>query len=205
MQLACGSGDRTIKLWDLATGTLKQTLEGHSSSVQSVAFSPDGRLLASGSGDQTIKLWNLATGALELTLEGHLSSVQSIAFSPDGRLLASGSDDQTIKLWDSATGTFRHTLSTDGMVSNVESSEKLTRLTTNLGSLNIQNWFESFLSDSSQMKTKVSLQTDRWIAIQGQKELWLPPNCRPACVTVKDATIALGCTNGRVRIITFII
>ncbi|KAL4732873.1 hypothetical protein BDV11DRAFT_214852 [Aspergillus similis] len=87
-----------------------QTSKGHSGWVQSVSFSPDGRLLASGSydgtsvafspdsrllasgsRDGTVQLWNPATGAELQTLQGHTDWVQSVAFSPDGRLLASGS------------------------------------------------------------------------------------------------------------------
>jgi WD40 repeat protein len=58
--LASGSDDKTIKLWDVATGQEVRTLKGHTWEVTSVAFSPDGRLLASGSGDWTIKLWDIS-------------------------------------------------------------------------------------------------------------------------------------------------
>ncbi|KKZ60779.1 hypothetical protein EMCG_04548 [[Emmonsia] crescens] len=109
-RLASASYDKTVRLWDPATGALEQTLEGHSDLVQSVAFSPDGRRLASASSDKTVRLWNPATGALEKTFEGHSSSVQSVAFSPDGRQLASASCDRTVQIWDPATGALEQTL-----------------------------------------------------------------------------------------------
>jgi WD40 repeat protein len=81
------SDDKTVRLWDAVTGALLQTLEGHSSWVNLVAFSPDGKQVVSGSGDNTVRLWDAATGALLQTLEGHSSWVTLIAFSPDGKLL----------------------------------------------------------------------------------------------------------------------
>ncbi len=81
------------------------TLEGHTRTVFSVAFSPDGVLLASGSFDDTVKLWDVETRTNIATLEGHTRSVSSVAFSPDGVTLASGSSDGTAKLWDVATRT----------------------------------------------------------------------------------------------------
>ena len=60
--LASGSGDRTVKLWDVATGKLLASLRGHTGAVYTVAWSPDGKTLASGSDDRTVKLWDAAVG-----------------------------------------------------------------------------------------------------------------------------------------------
>jgi len=79
------------------------TLTGHSQSVWSVAFSPDGSTLASGSYDKTIKLWDVSTDSEIATLKGHSRWVNSVIFSPDSNIIASGSDDKTIKLWNVST------------------------------------------------------------------------------------------------------
>eukprot|EP00873_Tetraselmis_striata_P000604 jgi/Tetstr1/420868/TSEL_011941.t1 len=90
--------------------SITATLAGHSDSVNSVAFSPDGATVASGSGDTTVRLWDAASGALTATLEGHSSIVHSVAFSPDGATVASGSYDTTVRLWDAASGALTATL-----------------------------------------------------------------------------------------------
>ena len=87
-----------------------QTLEGHSNSVQSVAFSPDSQTVVSGSGDNIIKLWDATTGKEQQTLKDHSNSVLSVAFSSDSQTVVSGSDDNIIKLWDVTTGKEQQTL-----------------------------------------------------------------------------------------------
>ncbi len=54
---ASGSDDKTIKIWEVKTGTELSVIEGHSNLVNAVVFSPDGQLLASGSSDNTVKVW----------------------------------------------------------------------------------------------------------------------------------------------------
>ncbi|EDR00248.1 uncharacterized protein LACBIDRAFT_396451 [Laccaria bicolor S238N-H82] len=80
-------------------------LEGHSDSVKSVAFSPDGMHIVSGSDDKTIRVWDSLTGQSVMNpLKGHKDEVHSVAFSPDGRYIISGSADKTIRVWDAHTG-----------------------------------------------------------------------------------------------------
>ena len=100
--LSSGSDDTTIRLWNMKTGQSTNVLNGHSSSVLSLAVLQDGKL-ASGSNDNTIRLWDMKTGQSTKVLNGHSSSILSLAVLQDGTL-ASGSDDNTIRLWDMKTG-----------------------------------------------------------------------------------------------------
>ncbi|WP_437538329.1 TIR domain-containing protein [Sorangium sp. So ce726] len=109
-RIVSASFDRTLKIWDLATGTLLSTLKGHSDWVSACAVSPDGQRIVSASYDRTLKIWDLATGTLLSTLEGHSGTVNSCAVSPDGQSIVSASHDRTLKIWDLATGTLLSTL-----------------------------------------------------------------------------------------------
>jgi WD40 repeat protein len=99
-----GSGDGTLRLWDLATGKTLRTLKGHTDRVRTVAVLADGSPALSGSFDNTLRLWDLATGATLRTLEGHTNSVTAVAVLADGSRALSGSWDNTLRLWDLATG-----------------------------------------------------------------------------------------------------
>ena len=61
-RIVSGSDDKTVKVWDAATGQETLTLKGHTGEVHSVAFSPDGRRIVSGSYDGTVKVWDASTG-----------------------------------------------------------------------------------------------------------------------------------------------
>ena len=112
--LVSGSSDRTVRLWDVATGQLiRPSLHGHEAAVTSVAFSPDGQTIVSGSVDQTVRLWDVATGQLiRPPLHGHEDVIRSVAISPVrvatpsglSYLIVSGSSDKTVRLWELATG-----------------------------------------------------------------------------------------------------
>ena len=103
-KVASGSGDKTVKLWDVTSGACLQTLEGHSKKVNSVSFSPDGTKVASGSYDNTVKLWDVTSGECLQTLEGHSNWVWSVSFSPDGTKVASQDCSGTVKIWNPSTG-----------------------------------------------------------------------------------------------------
>ena len=103
--IASGSGDKTVRLWDVFDGHLVYTLTIEDG-VTTVAMSPEGRYVAAGSLDKSVRVWDTTSGDLVERLEdpdGHKDSVYSVAFAPNGRDLVSGSLDKTIKLWELKT------------------------------------------------------------------------------------------------------
>jgi WD40 repeat protein len=95
--------DRTVRLWEVATGRLEHTFsEPHA--AYSLAFSPDGGSLALGGKDGRVQLWDLATDRKRTLLADNQGEARTVAFAPDGRILASAGADKLIRLWDPVTG-----------------------------------------------------------------------------------------------------
>jgi WD40 repeat protein len=105
-QVASASFDRTIKLWDAATGREIRTLggsTGHQNLVLCVAYSADGQLLASGGVDNTARIWKVSGGAPTKSL-AHPGLVDAVAFNPTSELLATGCHDGAVRIWNVANG-----------------------------------------------------------------------------------------------------
>lgn len=102
--LAVGTGAATIELRAAATGELLgDPILGHTNTVWSVEFSPDGRRLASSSRDSTIRIWDVNTRTILAQLIGSADEVRCVAFSPDGQWLISTGDEGTVRIWDMTT------------------------------------------------------------------------------------------------------
>jgi eukaryotic-like serine/threonine-protein kinase len=103
--LASARPSALVTVWDLDRDRATPlALEGETSAVRQVVFSPDGRTLAGASSDGMVRTWDAATGKAGPSLIGHHGGVNAVAYSRDGKRLASASADHTVKVWDPAQG-----------------------------------------------------------------------------------------------------
>ena len=121
---ASGAGDRTIKIWDLATGNLRLTLTGHISTVRGLAVSPRHPYLFSCGEDKMVKCWDLETNKVIRHYHGHLSGVYTLSLHPTLDVLVTGGRDGVARVWDMRTRSNIHVLSGHkGTVTDVKCQE----------------------------------------------------------------------------------
>ncbi|MGP4028271.1 protein kinase domain-containing protein [Actinomadura sp. 3N407] len=108
--LAVTFGGSVVRLVDVGSGEVTHTLRVGGTSLNALAFTPDGRHLLTGASDRKVRMWDVATGENVRVLGGHRAEVTAVAVSPDGVLAASGDEHGTVRVWDLARGRRRHVL-----------------------------------------------------------------------------------------------
>jgi eukaryotic-like serine/threonine-protein kinase len=86
-------------IWDAADGKELTTLRGHESTLRTVSFSPDGKLVLTTSWDRTARAWNAETGEQVAVWRGHKSRVNTANLSPDGQRVVTAAEDGTVRIW----------------------------------------------------------------------------------------------------------
>jgi hypothetical protein len=108
--VSCGGDEQTtgkwvgregfaLRLWDIPSGRLVRTFDGHTDQVFHAIFSYDGKQILSGSADETIRHWDVETGLEKLCFRGHRGAVNKIDLSFDSRSALSAGADRTVRLW----------------------------------------------------------------------------------------------------------
>jgi serine/threonine protein kinase len=108
--IASGSGDMTVKVWEMPGGKLIGTLRGHGYAINSVAVSSDNKWIASAGNDGTVRLWDVRTGKQHGALQGQGYSLFAVAFSPDGKQVAAAGRDRSVFVWEADSGKRIYTL-----------------------------------------------------------------------------------------------
>lgn len=102
--LVSGAADKFVKVFNVASGQIVRSYEGHTSHVLGVAFKADGSLLASGGADNAIKIWNVETGEQARTINNYAKQVTAIGFVGVSDIVVSGGGDKTVRFHNALNG-----------------------------------------------------------------------------------------------------
>lgn len=110
-RVVIASDDATVKIWDVKTGNVVHSLEGHSGPISFAIYSPEGKtVLSTGIVDKTAKIWSATTGNLIYTLGDDTPNIKYATFSPDGQTILTICENNAVKIWDAQTGKILHEL-----------------------------------------------------------------------------------------------
>jgi WD40 repeat protein len=167
-----GSGDKTVRLWDIEKGTELKTFT-EDADITSVSFSPNGKYFLSGS-IKSLTLWDIESGRKIKKLTGHNDWIYATAFSPDGKYIASGSYDGIIKLWDAESGYEINTLrGHNGGVESVCFSSDGNYLLSGSGDGTIRQWD---IKTGKEIAQFISFTDGEWIVITPEGYFNASPN-----------------------------
>lgn len=103
-RIVSGSGDRSIRIWDVDSGQCLHILEGHTEGVWQLAVSQDGRFIASAAHDGLVRVWDGENGTFLRTLHGQSGYAMSVAFSSDGSHIVGGTSNYCVGIWETESG-----------------------------------------------------------------------------------------------------
>ena len=127
-----------VKAYDMASGKLLKTLDGHQTDVTALAISADGRLAASGALDGSAIIWDLASSKALFHIPAHAQPIENLTFSPDGKWLVTSGDDAAVRVWDTGSGTLANeTMDFSGVVIGVTFSPDGHRLALSDGTIHV--------------------------------------------------------------------
>ncbi|HEY0754326.1 MAG TPA: serine/threonine-protein kinase [Ktedonobacteraceae bacterium] len=102
--IASAGIEKTVLVWDAATGSIVHAYGRHTAEIWSIAWSPDDRYIASASSDKTVHVWEATTGTPQPIYSEHRDILRAVAWSPNGKYLASAGDDQMVHVWEALSG-----------------------------------------------------------------------------------------------------
>jgi len=186
--------DKTVWLWDGATGMHIPTLEGHSRAIDTIVFSPDGSQLASKSDDQAVRLWDSATGThIAILEEGHSDDFCTVVFSPDSSQLTSNLIlHDTFSLWDSNMGAYI------AIPHDQEDPFSPSEPSTNTPMHSQQSWIQHDQASRMAISANVSLGTHKFVNVP---ICWVPGELNPVSEVFTASSVAIGCKDGCLMIL----
>ena len=172
-----------MQVWDTKTGELLSKLQGHSSFVNSIAFSPYSNRIVSAFRDQPVRLWDSKTGEQLTELQGHTSFVSSVAFSSDGNRIVSGSEDGSVRVWDVKTGELLrelegHTNTLNSVAFSPDSNRIVSR-----SRESVRVWANLNLD------ALWTIGEDGWILSGAEKFVWVPSTIRDVLLRPHNSLI----------------